>query len=284
MWTNYHTHTNYCDGKASIAEVVASAISQNVVSLGFSSHAPIPIDCKWCMKKSSLENYLGELENQKTIGSGLPIYSSLEIDYIPGIISPKDFESKLDYTIGSVHYVDFFEDGRGWEIDGTHAFFLEGYDAIFKKDIKAVMIRYFELLREMATDFCPTIIGHMDRIKIQNIGEAFYKESDQWYQDQIKQTLSAIQKSGAIVEVNTRGLYQKRSLTTYPSPWILELILKRGIPITLSSDAHHPSDLVNQFPEVAASLRSIGFEKIKVLDRGDWIDASFDHMGVRFDP
>ncbi|MEK6780599.1 MAG: histidinol-phosphatase [Bacteroidota bacterium] len=280
MWTNYHTHTNYCDGKASITEVVASALTQNVVSLGFSSHAPIPIDCKWCMKRSSLENYLDEIETQKAISSSPQIYSSLEIDYIPGVISPKEFESRLDYTIGSVHYVDFFKDERAWEIDGTHAFFLEGYTTIFKKDIRAVVTRYFELTREMVTDFCPTIVGHMDRIKIQNQGESFFKESDPWYQDQVKQTLEAIWKSGAIVEVNTKGLYQKKLLTTYPSPWILELILKRGIPITLSSDAHHPDNLVNQFPEVASSLRSIGFEKIKVLEKGDWMDASFDHMGV----
>src|SRR5437762_14159596 len=94
----------------------------------------------------------------------------------------------------------------------------------------------------------PTIIGHLDKIKIQNRENKFFDESDVWYRGEVLKTLDAIRKCEAIVEVNTRGVYQGKSETTYPSPWILSECLKRNIPITISSDAHHPDDLVNYFP------------------------------------
>ncbi len=280
-FSNFHTHSNYCDGKASLRESVNKARALGLLALGFTSHAPIPMDCKWCMKPALLDGYLKEIEQLKDLSNSPQIYSSLEIDYIPGLISPNDFASKLDYTIGSVHFVDFFGDGRAWEIDSTHASFLEGYENIFKKDIKAVISRYYELIREMVATASPSIVGHLDRIKIQNVNESFYKESDGWYQDQVKLTLDEIKKSGAIVEVNTKGLYQKKCATTYPSPWMLELIFQKEIPITLSSDAHHPDDLINLFPEVASVLRAQGFKTIRVLWNDEWIDAPFDHEGIR---
>lgn len=270
MWSNLHTHSTYCDGTSSLAEIVNTAISKNMISLGFSSHAPLPFNSPWCMKKENLTNYLHEINQLKKNTSPLQIYNGLEVDYIPGKISPDDFKNQLDYTIGSVHFVESFADGRGWEIDGTHASFNEGYEHIFKKDIHAVITRYYELIREVVTKNCPTIIGHLDKIKIQNKYHPYFDESESWYRKEVKHTIDVIRTSGAIVEVNTRGLYQKKSLTPYPSPWILELICQQQIPITLSSDAHHPDDLINQFPETAKLLLAIGFKKICILMDGRW--------------
>ena len=90
MWSNFHTHSNYCDGKSTLAEIMASAISKNMISLGFSSHAPLPFKSPWCMKTENLESYIYEINQLKKI-SPLQIYTGLEVDYIPGKISPDDF-------------------------------------------------------------------------------------------------------------------------------------------------------------------------------------------------
>ncbi len=282
MWTNFHTHSNYCDGKSPLAEIVHSAEGRHMVSLGFSSHAPIPFDCKWCMKAGALENYLYEIKELKK-SSALEIYAGLEVDYIPTVTSPKKFELQLDYTIGSVHFADAFADGKRWEIDGPHEGFLKGLEAIFKNDIQATYTRYFELTREMIATAPPTIVGHIDKVKIHNIGEKFFKESDPWYQREVKKTLDLVQESGIIVEVNTRGLYLKKSLSPYPSPWVLELILQKNIPITINSDAHHPDDLTNQFYETAMLLGKIGFKKITALKEGKWRQFDFNENGIVID-
>lgn len=280
MWFNFHTHSQYCDGKGELIEYVRSAQEKSMVSVGFSSHAPLPFESKWCMKEKNLTSYLNEIDIlQKSIDS-IEIYKGLEIDFIPGVLSVDSFFQKLDYTIGSVHFVEKLPDGRYWEIDGQHSLFLEGLETIFNNNIRDVITRYFELTREMVSTDCPSVVGHLDKIKIQNIGNKFFNESDRWYKEEITKTLDVIAQAGPIIEVNTRGIYQKRSPTTYPSPWVLELICKKGIPITLSSDAHHPDDIINQFSDTATLLKEIGFKKISLLREYQWQQYGFDRHGI----
>ncbi len=233
------------------------------------------------MKANNLQHYLLDVETLKTQHKEIDLYKSLEIDFIPDVISPSDFASQLDYTIGSVHFVEKLPDGAHWEIDGLHSFFLEGYEKIFHSNIKNTIARYFELTRLMVTSSTPDIIGHIDKIKIQNVDGKLFNETDQWYQNEVIKTLDVIQQYGGIIEVNTRGVYQKKSITPYPSPWMLEHILKKNIPITLSSDAHHPSDLTNQFSETAALVSQIGFKTLTILHEGKWKPYSFDTNGIK---
>ncbi len=280
MWTNFHMHSKFCDGKGELNDYVQQAIEWKMPSIGFSSHAPVNFPCSWCMKPDRLTSYLEELEAIKSRTSELQIYKGLEIDFIPGIVSADQFREKLDYTIGSIHFVDTFPDGRPWEIDGSHTTFLEGLEKIFHGDSQAAFTRYFELTRQMIDESCPDVIGHLDKIKIQNIENKFFHEDDSWYQEQLDLTIDRIAIQGAVVEVNSRGLYQGKATTPYPSPWILRKILEKNLPVTLSSDAHHPSDLISRFPELADQLLNTGFKTISILYGGTWQQFSFNTHGI----
>ena len=280
MWSNFHMHSNYCDGKSEMVEYVHQAKSMGLLSIGFSSHAPINFPCTWCMKSENFTNYLRSIETFKESVSGVEIYKGLEVDFIPGVIAPGDFSKELDYTIGSIHFVDQFPDGTHWEIDGLHVLFLDGLEKIFHNDIRRAVSRYFQLTREMIETSCPSIVGHMDKIKIQNPAEKFFSEDEEWYQKEIKKTIDLIADKKVIVEVNTRGIYQKKSTTTYPSPWILERMFAKNIPVTLSSDAHHVSDIINQFPETVALLTDIGYKSVSVLHENQWKSFSFNKHGI----
>jgi histidinol-phosphatase (PHP family) len=280
MWANYHSHSKYCDGKGELKDYIQAAKRNKVVSLGFSSHAPLPFDCKWSMKEEHLPHYLSEIEDLKGCNPDIEIYKSLEIDFIPGVVSPLHFKNDLDYTLGSIHFVDSFPDGRRWEIDGTHAVFLEGVEKIFKNNFRDAVVRYFELSREMIFHTPFDIFGHLDKIKIQNEDGKLFSETDSWYQEEVIKLLDLIDQANMIVEVNTRGIYQKKSSTTYPSPWILEHMLKKNIPVTISSDAHLPEDLINQFPETAKVLSKIGFKTLSVLRDGKWTQLPFNENGI----
>jgi histidinol-phosphatase (PHP family) len=280
MWVNYHTHSSYCDGAEALSDIIENAISKEIRSLGFSSHAPLPFDTPWSMKANQFEDYLMEIEKLKPEFPSLEIYKGLEVDYIPATCKPSDFSAQLDYTIGSVHFVEKFNNGKGWEIDGSRTLFLNGLVEIFNNDIQQAVTRYFELTREMISVSPPEIIGHLDKIKIQNINESFFRESDKWYQLEIEKTLDVIEDSDCIVEVNTRGVYQRKCDVVYPSPWILEKILSRNIPITLSSDAHHSRDLTNYFSTAVQQLLAIGFRKISILSEGSWKSATLTPDGI----
>ena len=279
MWANFHTHSLFCDGVGVFEDYIQSA-GQDMVSLGFSSHAPVPFDCKWCMKAGDFERYIDELETVQKSQRKIQIYKGLEADYVPGLVSPHTYQDRLDFTVGSIHFVDQLPNGRHWEIDNTHEVFLEGFSKIFKNNIRETIQRYYELTREMVSKFTPSIVGHLDKIKIQNKEDKFFRESDSWYQDEINKTLGVIAKTGAIVEVNTRGLYQKKSTTPYPSPWIIEKILEKRIPITISSDAHHPKDIVNYFKGTAQQLIQIGFKHIHILKDGKWRPVQLTPNGI----
>ncbi len=276
MWSNFHTHTNYCDGKGVFKDFLTSP---NIKSLGFSSHAPLPFDCPWSMRLENLDSYLQEIKQLATIEKNIELYAGLEVDYIPALTGPQHFK-QVDYTVGSIHFVDKLPNGNHWEIDGMHTLFLEGLKSIFNNKYRDAWSRYFELTRDMIRNSPPTVLGHLDKMKIQNIDHKFFDEQEIWYRNEMTQTIDALKGTDIIVEVNTRGLYQKKSVTTYPSPWVLVLLKTAGIPITLSSDAHHPDQLTQEFPETAHLLNKIGFKKLSILTEGEWKEVNFSENGL----
>ena len=94
-------------------------------------------------------------------------------------------------------------------------------------------------------------------------------------------TIDSISETNTIVEVNTRGLYKKKSMTPYPSPWILEQLCRRKVRITMSSDAHHPDDLTREFDSTKRLLADIGFREVTVLNENKWKQFPLDEYGIR---
>jgi histidinol-phosphatase (PHP family) len=283
-WTNYHSHCRYCDGTDNPEHYVEQAVSDQVRAYGFSSHAPVPFDCNWSMKPEALSAYVSEIQQIKEKWqSDIQIYCGLEVDYIPGIFGPKSpilTNVGLDYTIGSIHFVDAFPDGRRWEIDGLHTFFLQGLKEIFKGDIGRAVSRYFELTRQMIEQECPNVVGHLDKIKMQSEEGSLFSESADWYREEIMQTLQVIADVGVTVEVNTRGLYKKKVDETYPSRWVLEQMLLMNIPVMLNSDAHHPNEITQCFSESAKQLLEVGYRELCVLLDGKWQSVGFNENGL----
>ncbi len=251
---------------------------------GFSSHAPVPFfDCKWAMKLDDLEGYCDEIFRLKQKYEGrIEILLGLEVDYIPDKMGPTaDFlqTAGLDYAIGSIHFVDSFTGGKGWEIDGTLEVFKKGLFEIFNGDVKAAVTRYYELTREMMVEDCPEIVGHLDKIKMQNLKEHFFSEDEKWYRDEVMQTLEAISKTDAIMEVNTRGLYKKRANETYPSKWVLEEAFKLDIPVQINSDGHTPDEILGEFETAAELLLNVGYNSCVILIDGEWSEVGLTKDG-----
>ncbi len=284
-WTNYHSHCHYCDGKYEPEKYIESALQQGLVAYGFSSHAPLPFENTWAMREENIPKYMAEIRSlQEQYRHDIQIYCGMEVDYIPGRIGSKSkmvMDAALDYTVGSVHFVEAFPDGKGWEIDGSHQVFLDGLQQIFKGDVQKAVSRYFELTRQMVEQECPDVIGHIDKIKIQDEEGRLFSQQSSWYQQQMKQTLQLIADAGAIIEVNTRGIYKKKTPETYPARWVLEEMYQLNIPITINSDAHHPDEITSQFTDTAQLLQSVGFRQASILYNGEWQAVVFDEQGVK---
>ncbi len=272
--TNYHTHTRFSDGKEVAKKYIEEAIDQNLAAFGFSDHAPLPLDCDWAMKQEDTEQYLREVQELKTeVAEKIEVYCGLEVDYIPDLISiesPAIQSLNLDYTIGAVHFVDAFDDGTPWAMDGGQSVWRVGIKQIFGGKVQNAVTRYFELTREMVNNAPPTIVAHLDRIKKNNTDNRFYSEKEAWYIHQIELTLEAIAAAGSILEVNTKGMYRHGSLDPYPSKWILAKANELDIPVHLAADAHHPYYITSSFNEAAQLLIEAGYTETKVLLNGQW--------------
>ena len=271
---NYHTHTRFCDGKSDPEEYIREALRQGMHSLGFSAHSPLPFDTPFAIRWNKLDEYCQVILSLKQkYNHQIPVYLSLEIDYIPGI--SEDFSQlrnqyPLDYTIGSVHLVRPMDREGLWFIDGPlPEIYDSGLKDLFDNDIRKAVTTYYHNVNQMIIRELPTIIGHLDKIKMHNRGR-YFSEKDPWYVRLVEDTLDTIQNTGGMVEVNTRGIYKKRSDSPYPGVWILRKIKERKIPVTISTDAHRPDELTAYFDETMKILAEIGFKTVMYLQDGKW--------------
>ena len=84
------------------------------------------------------------------------------------------------------------------------------------------------------------------------------------------ETLELIKDKGCIVEVNTRGLYKKRSGSLFPGPAILEEMNKMNIPLTISTDAHKPWEVGLLLNETAKTLIETGYREAYAYTGQEW--------------
>lgn len=275
IYFSFHTHTTYCDGKNSAEEFVLHAIGLGLKSIGFSSHAPLPQKESWSMLESDLEAYVKEIKLLKEFyKDDIEIYLSLEIDYIPGVT--KSFEEfkrigELDYTIGSVHLVKTDVESKYWFLDGPDTNYSSGIEKYFNNDAQKAITAYFDQLIEMVETQKPDVIGHADKVKMNNKNR-FFLESDSWYLSLIDKSIRSIKASGSIIEINTRGIYKKKSDSFFPDGYFLSECRKHNIPITISSDAHQLKELISEFDNAVEYVKKLGFDSIRIFENGKWID------------
>ncbi|MCX6246298.1 MAG: histidinol-phosphatase [Bacteroidetes bacterium] len=279
MLFNLHTHSNFSDGSSDPEDYIKEAVSQGFDSLGFSDHSPVPFENKFAIPQESLDEYVDTILALKKKYPSLSILLAFEVDYIPGLTQPFELYRKtyaLDYLIGSVHLVKNEASGKLWFIDGPDiSIYDNGLKEIFSGDAGLAVTAYYRQLQEMISTQKPDIIGHLDKIKMYN-RDRFFSEQEPWYGKLVEETLDLAAGTGSVIEVNTRGIYKKRSETLFPGPEILKKIRLRNIPVTITSDAHKPHELSLGFGEAAKILLNLGFKSTWSKVAGGWKEVGLD--------
>jgi histidinol-phosphatase (PHP family) len=272
-WTNYHSHTHYCDGKGEAELYVKSAIKNNLYAYGFSGHSPVPFESGWNMKYEQLAAYIKEIKHLKEkYKDEIKIFLGMEVDYVKNLCGVKQYKHLgLDYTIGGVHFLGQFKNGRFWDFDGGKPWFEKGLNELFDGDIKKLVAYYYQQLVDMAVNEGPDVIAHFDLIKKYNKGSYFFDENESWYREMAFESLEKVAKTNAIVEINTRGVLKKLNEEFYPSNFILEKCEELNIPVCLSADTHHPNDVKALLPEALDLVKSIGYKEVLFLDENGWV-------------
>lgn len=261
-----HCHTKYgghCEG--SITDCVNSANHKNLKILGFSEHFPLPSKFydpagDSAMLPESLQTYLKDVEKERTNSQmGLDkVLVGLEVDFIPRFrkdISKNLEELRVDYLIGSIHFID------GWNFDYNEETFKTGLEKRYKGNEKKVVNDYFNLVREMIQSDLFQIVGHLDLIKKFNLNGIYFDESESYYTNWVKEILKLVKKKDLIIEVNSAGL-DKKVKEQYPSKWVIKECYERKIPVTMGSDAHRPSEIGRYFDKITRMLNDIGYKRL----------------------
>jgi histidinol-phosphatase (PHP family) len=273
-----HTHTTFCDGADDVETMCAAAAAKGLVSIGFSSHAPIAkktgIKTNWHLPDEKLDEYVETVLAAKKRWRGtLEVFLGLEADYIQGLCGPADYQNlPLDYIIASVHYVGPPE--IGFTVDAPEEEFLAGFRDLFHGDGKALYNAYYDAYRDMILEGGFDIAGHLDLVKKNNGLYRFFSPDNPDYQKRLLETadcLAVLRDTRAgeattgngvfpvVVEVNTGGMNRGRTTDPYPSQAVLTLLRERKIPLVVTADAHNAEQLGGHYGEAKAAMLNAGY-------------------------
>lgn len=271
---NFHQHSFFSDGKAEPEAYVKQALQQGFEAMGFSEHSPLPFNTSFSLKKSNTENYVAAIDKLKKQYAGqLKIYRSLELDYIPGF--SEEFEiwkkaCKVDYAIGGIHLIRPEGYDELWFTDGPdRTIYDKGVEKFFDNNIKKAVTAYYHQVNEMIETQYFDVVAHVDKIKMHNQNR-FFTEDEKWYRNLVSETLHLIKKKDLIIEINTRGLYKKRSNKLFPDDETLRQVIKLNIPVIISSDAHQPHEINLYFDYAAKRLLHFGCKSIMFFNGNNW--------------
>ncbi|GIV97478.1 MAG: putative histidinol-phosphatase [Herpetosiphonaceae bacterium] len=258
MLADYHTHHYRCGhAEGTLADYVEAAIAAGLDEIGLSDHSPIyhlgnnphPRPST-AMSQHELPNYVREmLDVRERYAGRITVRIGVESDYILGW--DEHYRNlwrtyPLDYVIGSVHWLG------SWNI----------FDHRLPADRSAddVYDEYLRTTQAAARSGAYDIIGHLDCLKTRG------HIPDLSITPLLEETVRVIGECGLVVELNTSG-WRKSCADCYPRAELLALCHHYGVPVTLSSDAHNPTQVAYAFDRAIALLKEIGYREIATFER-----------------
>ena len=238
---NFHSHTQFCDGRAPMETMAQAAADAGMKIWGFTPHSPLCQESSCNMKHADIESYFKEADRLKELHDGrMKILTSLEIDFMSTDFGPHiDYFQNLplDYRLGSVHFVP--TQGRIWlDCDGNHERFDRYLQNDYKGDLRYVVEKYFEQVLTMIERGGFDILGHFDKIAGNAAISDPELEDNNWYEALIDDVISHAQSAGVFVEINTKSLFDKERF--FPAQRWWQKLIDAKIPLVVNSDAHYP--------------------------------------------
>ena len=222
-------------------EYVEAAIENGLTEICFSDHIPLPggFDIKHRMSLEEMEPYIEKITILKRRYREISILMGIEADYIEGY--EEYLEGFLatypfDLVIMGIHFIRRWPPGQ-WVFDFEYT----------KKTIRQIYKDYLYAMTKGIKTGLFDIVGHLDLIK--RPGLPLLSTN----QNEVKQVLEAAASENMSIELNVSGLWKPIN-DLYPCLEILEMIVAKGLPIVMSSDAHQPEYVGACFDELLNHL------------------------------
>src|ERR1700736_147814 len=198
-----------------------------------------------------------ELDKLRAANPDLKIRAGIELDNDPqtsraGRKWVEKNLDKLDFVLGSVHYLD----NPAQMFDSVPA----GASQFEGRDIDNLYADYFRRVREMAATGLVDCLSHLDLIKIHG------HRPNAEIREIVNETLDFIRSHDLAIELSTAG-WRKPVNELYPADHIIELAIKKGIPFTTASDAHSHVQIAENFDRLIEKMSILGVLEVCVYDK-----------------
>ena len=267
---NLHIHTKYADGKDTPEELVLEAVARGFDSIGFSEHTYSSFsDYPYQMTIPAMADYKAEILSLKSkYRNKINIFCGLEVEFFSDV--PTD---GFDYLIGSVHYLDFDGEKRGFDRNLEKT--LEYINCNFGGDSLSFAKKYFETLSRLPEKTNFDIIGHLDILTKNNEKGRFIDVADKRYLKLGMEAIHALKGKIPLFEVNTGAISRGYRTSPYPQKEFLSELLSCGFGAVITSDCHDRNHLDCFYDEAEELLRSVGFKSKWILT-----DNGFKEVGI----
>ena len=257
---NLHTHTAFCDGKNTPAEMAAAAFAAGLGAIGFSGHSPLEGE-DWCTAPAALPAYRAAVEAERKKYAGrMQVFLGLEQDFF----SPLP-EGAFDYLIGSVH--GLFLDGRLFAVDESPQAFARLAERC--GGVEGLVREYYRLLAETPERTGCDILGHFDLVTKFNEGGRFFDPESPRLRAAALEALEALAKTDVIFEVNTGAISRGWRTAPYPDAFLLKEMARKKARVCITGDSHAADALLTGFGLARALLEGCGFSSCWYLtERG----------------
>ncbi len=249
--TDYHVHSLFSDGKSAPEDYIAPAVAAGLKEIGFSEHLTLFMgSLHWSMNARAVKPYLARITKLRKNTMYIKVKTGLEVDFFPG--KEEEISSflngmRLDYVIGSVHYLG----------DATVDIGPEFYEG---KNINGLFEQYFDRVALAAASGLFDIIAHCDLIRIYG----YLPTLDQ--EPLYRKLAKSFKIHDVAFEINTNG--RNRPVGDfYPDRKFLSVFREEDVPVCVNSDAHMPSRVAQYFDEAYELLRDAGYSEMAVFDK-----------------
>jgi len=261
IFSNYHTHTTYCDGADTPEELVLEAIRLGCPEIGFSGHSHLT-EHEGSMTVQGTLDYCAEIRRlQKQYADRINVRLGIEQD----IYSVVD-RSLYDYVIGAVHWIE--KNGKLYAVDDCRETFVHTVQTVYDGDFYACVEDYYEVVATLWDRTHCDVIAHFDLITKYNEGNALFDPEHPRYRAAAERALDRLAECPVLLEVNTGAMARGYRTVPYPALWILKELRRRKCAVMINSDCHDRRKLTCGFDLAQALAREAGFSGRIVLRGG----------------
>ena len=261
----FHSHTDYTDGRDSVETMVKTAYDMGLKGFGISEH----LFCDnpaWGFQGNELDSYFDELEalREKYRGKmdvliGLEVEDSEAWDYI----TPSQL-ARTDYTIRSCHSVFYNNEWVGVDA-GDASYIVETAEKVFGGDWYEMVRSYYDIQSKIDPKMNYTFIGHFDLITKFNEGDRYFRTDCDEYLEPAIAAIDELLHAGIPFEMNSGAMSRGYTKSPYPQTPLLKEICQRGGRIIVNSDAHCAENICYNYYGNLKLAYDCGFRKITVL-------------------